>query len=208
MEILNGIAFKPQPTARKLLFCTLLVLSIAVLVLVLVLEAIEFSNLANWSPSSANRRDQRSASTQFKQPPSTSTTKSHRKHDLTDLIEPLQSLIHQILTSPDLRRGHLGISTVPPLGSRLDRREVLMIPIAVPKEKTTLHPGSLTQPNRMVAEKLSAPTHKRYLLVQHRYGQPRPYPILVLGHEVLNQLGKKCHRIHPLDQRVLKVSPR
>jgi hypothetical protein len=27
MEILNGIAFNPQPTASKLLFCTLVVLS-------------------------------------------------------------------------------------------------------------------------------------------------------------------------------------
>ena len=27
MEILNGIAFNPQPTARKSLFCTLVVLS-------------------------------------------------------------------------------------------------------------------------------------------------------------------------------------
>ena len=73
MEILNGIAFNPQPTARESLFCTHGVLSIAAIRASLDLSSITVKSIVVEEGVCLGCLDQRSASPPFKQPSSTST---------------------------------------------------------------------------------------------------------------------------------------
>ena len=89
---------------------------------------------------------------------------------LADLIQPLQGLIHQILACSDLCRSYLRVGTIASLGGPFDRREILVVAVAVAKKEESLETSSLSEPHRMLTEELSASPDKTDLFVEHRDG--------------------------------------
>ena len=71
-------------------------------------------------------------------------TLSSRNRDgtLSNLVEPHQRLIHKALSGSNLRRSDLGVRTVPTLRYRFDGREILVVAIAIAKEKERLESSS------------------------------------------------------------------
>ena len=102
----------------------------------------------------------------------------------------------------------MSVGPISTLGGPFDRRKVLMVAIAVPKEEQPIEPGSFPKPHRMLTKELATASDKRYLFVEHRNGQPRTNSVLILGYKVFNQLRKKRDRIDSLHQGVLEVGSR
>jgi hypothetical protein len=81
------------------------------------------------------------------------------------LIKPHQSLVHETLPGPNLRRGDLWVGTVPTFRRRFNRWEVLMVSIAVSEEEQRVESSPFSQADSMLAKELSACTDKGYVFV-------------------------------------------
>jgi hypothetical protein len=69
--------------------------------------------------------------------------------------DPLKSLIDQLFASTNFGWCYLTIGPVTTLGSRLDRREVLMVAVAIATKEKLLDSSPLSQANCMLTKKLA-----------------------------------------------------
>src|SRR5215471_12832935 len=82
------------------------------------------------------------------------------------LINSDQRSIHDLFSGADRDRRHGVVGPVPALGYGFDRREILMVAVAIAEEKKLFHPGPCFQPHRMVTEELARDADERKLSVQ------------------------------------------
>src|SRR5947207_911691 len=82
------------------------------------------------------------------------------------LINPEQRRIHHLLAGADGYRRNRIVSAITAFGHSLDGWEVLVVAIAIAKEKELLHPGTFFQADRVIAEKFTGNADQRDIVVE------------------------------------------
>src|SRR5258708_4724133 len=90
------------------------------------------------------------------------------------LVNPQQCGIHDLLPGADCYRRDSAIRSVTALRHRFDRREILMVPVAITEEEKLLHSSTFLQADRVIAEIFPRGSNQRDLAVEQSHRQPGP----------------------------------